>query len=149
MEMDESGDSAVKSARPRRFIDPVRAKWRSDLRAARAALADRAEREAALADRVERWLVTVPVRRIGFFWPTRAEPDLAPLIARWLANDPARLASLPVIEGPILRFDPWSAGAPLERGQIKVQITETASASIARESSRSTPSPTTCNWTWR
>jgi 5-formyltetrahydrofolate cyclo-ligase len=121
-----SGGPAGQTAPPRRYVDPVRARWRRELRAAREAMDDRAAREAQLVQRVERWLAAVPVRRLGFFWPTRAEPDLAPLVQRWLAQDPARVASLPVIEGPILRFAPWVPGAVLVRGPFDVLIPDTA-----------------------
>ncbi len=126
MEKDTIGPSAATAARAKRFVDPVRAQWRRDLRAAREALTDRPVREARLADRIERWLATVQVRRLGFFWPTRSEPDLAALVAGWLAQDAARVASLPVIEGEILRFAPWSPGTVLVRGPYDVQIPDTA-----------------------
>jgi 5-formyltetrahydrofolate cyclo-ligase len=113
-------------ARPPRYVDPIRAQWRIELRAAREALTDRPQREARLVGRIERWLGTVAVRRLGFFWPTRSEPDLAALVARWLAQDPSRIAALPVIEGEILRFAPWSPGATLIKGPFDVQIPDTA-----------------------
>jgi 5-formyltetrahydrofolate cyclo-ligase len=119
---DESGPPA---ARPKRYVDPVRAQWRRDLRAAREALADRPEREARLVARVEQWLKTVDVSRLAFFWPTRGEPDLAPVVARWLRADPSRRAALPVIEGELLRFAPWSPGAALISGPFDVQIPDT------------------------
>jgi len=107
-------------------VDPIRAQWRRELRAAREALADRPQREARLVDRTERWLRTVQVRRLGFFWATRAEPDLAGLVARWLAHDRSRIASLPVMEGEILRFAPWSPDAALVAGPFDIQIPDTS-----------------------
>jgi 5-formyltetrahydrofolate cyclo-ligase len=119
---DESGPVA---ARPTRYVDPVRAQWRRDLRAAREALTDRAQREARLVAHVEHWLQTVDVKRLGFFWPTRAEPDLSALIGRWLQADSSRVAALPVIEGEYLRFAPWAPGVTLIRGPFDVQIPDT------------------------
>lgn len=52
---------------------------------------------------------------MGFCWPFRREADLLPLLASWLAADPARRAALPVVEttpGP-LRFRRWSPGDAL------------------------------------
>jgi 5-formyltetrahydrofolate cyclo-ligase len=126
MDENPSPGAAAEPARPRRTVDPVRAQWRRELRAAREAMSDRAAREAQLVQRVEQWLATKRVQRLGFFWPTRAEPDLAPLVQRWLAQDPARVASLPVIEGPLLRFAPWTAGAALVRGPFDVLVPDTA-----------------------
>jgi 5-formyltetrahydrofolate cyclo-ligase len=119
------GDSQPLAPRPKRFVDPVRAQWRRELRAARDALVDRSERERRLLEAVERWLTTQPVHRLGFFWPTRGEPDLADLVARWLRADPERAAALPVIEGELLRFAPWTPGAPLVSGPFEVQIPDT------------------------
>jgi 5-formyltetrahydrofolate cyclo-ligase len=125
MDQEPSGSSNSGPARTKRFVDPVRAQWRRDLRTAREALVDRVQREAQLAQRVERWLAGVPVQRLGFFWPTRAEPDLLLLVQRWLEQDPARIAALPVIEGPILRFAPWRPGAVLVRGPFDAWIPDT------------------------
>jgi 5,10-methenyltetrahydrofolate synthetase len=122
---DGSGASQPPAPRPKRFVDPVRAQWRRDLRAARDALTDRPQREAQLLERVEQWLRTVQVQRLGFFWPTRGEPDLAALVARWLKADPARTAALPVIEGELLAFAPWTPGSALVAGPFDVQIPDT------------------------
>jgi len=118
-------ESQPAGAAPKRYVDPIRAQWRRQLRAAREALTDRPEREARLVGRIERWLGTVEVRRLGFFWPTRSEPDLAALVARWLAHDRSRIAALPVIEGEILRFAPWSLGTALVAGPFGVLIPDT------------------------
>jgi 5-formyltetrahydrofolate cyclo-ligase len=112
-------------ARPKRYVDPVRAQWRRDLRAAREGLTDRIEREARLVARVEHWLNAIEVNRIAFFWPTRSEPDLSALVERWLRATPGRVAGLPVIEGEFLRFAPWTPGVALISGPFDVQIPET------------------------
>ena len=105
-----------------RSADPVRVERRRELRALRDAIGDRDERESRLAAHVEAWLAAASVRRLGFFWPTRSEPDLAPLIGRWLAADPSRVAALPVIEGPLLRFAPWTAATELVGGRFDVMV---------------------------
>jgi 5-formyltetrahydrofolate cyclo-ligase len=117
--------AAEQAARPKRYVDPVRAQWRRDLRAARDHLSDRTEREARLLARIEQWLNSVEVNRIGFFWPTRGEPDLSALVRRWLQGAPARIAALPVIEGEFLRFAPWSPCVALISGPFDVQIPQT------------------------
>ena len=125
MEMNKGPGSSQTTARPKRFVDPVRAQWRRDLRAARDALTDRPQREARLLARVEQWLNTVDVRRLAFFWPTRGEPDLAALVARWLKADPSRSAALPVIDGELLRFAPWTPGTALVSGPFDIQVPDT------------------------
>jgi len=118
-------ESGAAAARPKRYVDPVRAQWRRDLRAARDALTDRPQRADRLLARVEQWLQTVEVSRLGFFWPTRGEPDLSALVGRWLQARPSRVAALPVIEGELLRFAPWSPGVALISGPFDVQIPNT------------------------
>jgi 5-formyltetrahydrofolate cyclo-ligase len=118
-------DSEPPAPRPKRYVDPVRAQWRRDLRAARDALTDRPERESRLLARVEEWLKTVDASRLGFFWPTRGEPDLSALVGRWLRADASRVAALPVIDGELLRFAPWTPGAALISGPFDVQIPNT------------------------
>jgi len=120
------GANADDKAPVKRYVDPVRAQWRRELRAARAAMPDRAARERSLAEHVWLWLAQARVQRLGFFWPTRAEPDLAPLIERWLAQDCTRQAALPVIEADILRFAPWIPGMALERGPFDVLVPPTS-----------------------
>lgn len=117
--------SSPQPTRPKRFVDPIRAQWRRDLREARDRLADRSEREARLLARVEQWLYTVEVSCLGFFWPTRGEPDLSGLVQRWLQGGPQRIAALPVMEGEVLRFAPWSPGTVLISGPFDVQIPQT------------------------
>ncbi len=102
--------------------DAPRAALRSALLDARAALADRAERAGVIANRVARWLNTVPLTRLGFFWPIRGEPDLAPVVARWLAADAKRRAALPVVEGDRLAFAPWTPGMALQPGRFDIPV---------------------------
>jgi 5-formyltetrahydrofolate cyclo-ligase len=102
--------------------DDGRQALRLQLLAARSALADRAERATVLANRVARWLNTMPLARLAFFWPVRGEPDLAPVIARWLAADDARRAALPVIAGDLLEFAPWTPEVALVPGRFGIPV---------------------------
>ncbi|MDZ7652766.1 MAG: 5-formyltetrahydrofolate cyclo-ligase [Burkholderiaceae bacterium] len=102
--------------------DAPRVASRSALLAARGALADRTERATVLANRVARWLNTVPLTRLGFFWPIRGEPDLAPVVVRWLAADAKRRAALPVVEGDRLAFAPWTPGMALQSGRFDIPV---------------------------
>jgi len=102
--------------------DASRAALRERLLAARAALADRDARSAALANRVARWLQTMPLARLAFFWPIRGEPDLAPMVARWLAADAGRRAALPVVEGERLAFAPWTPDMQLVAGAFGIAV---------------------------
>lgn len=106
--------------------DAQRADLRARLLAARASMPDRAARETALVNRLARWLKTMPVARLAFFWPIRGEPDVGPVIARWLADDPARRAALPVVAGQLLEFAPWAPGAPMQPGQFGIPVPATA-----------------------
>ena len=105
--------------------DAQRKALRARLLAARAALADRSAREPVVANRVARWLNTMPLGRLAFFWPIRGEPDLAPAIARWLAADAARRAALPVVDGELLQFAPWTPGAVLQPGAFGIPVPQT------------------------
>ncbi|MBV8210830.1 MAG: 5-formyltetrahydrofolate cyclo-ligase [Burkholderiaceae bacterium] len=118
-------EPAPLAAKPKRYVDPVRAQWRRDLRAAREALTDRPERAVHLVERVEQWLRDRHASRLGFFWATRAEPDLSGVVERWLKAGPARVAALPVMEGEFLRFAPWSPGTALIKGPFDVWIPDT------------------------
>ena len=93
---------------------------------ARLALSDRVARETALRNRVLRWLNTMPLARLAFFWPIRGEPDLAPAITRWLAADASRRAALPVVDGEQLQFAPWSPGAAMQPGAFGIPVPHTA-----------------------
>ena len=83
---------------------------------------DRAERERVLLNRIARWLRTMPVARLAFFWPIRAEPDLAQTIASWLAEDGTRQAGLPIVVGDALEFAPWTPKTPMEPGAYGIQV---------------------------
>ena len=106
--------------------DPQRENLRARLLAARSAMADRATRESALANRVARWLNTMPLARLAFYWPIKGEPDLSPVIARWLGADAARRAALPVVEGDLLVFAPWAPGVPMQPGRYGIPVPATA-----------------------
>jgi 5,10-methenyltetrahydrofolate synthetase len=77
--------------------------------------AQRAVWEVAIARHLD-WLVS----RLGpgvlaFCWPFRAEADLRPWVARWLAGDASRVAVLPVVmakDTPLV-FRRWTPGMAL------------------------------------
>jgi 5-formyltetrahydrofolate cyclo-ligase len=102
--------------------DPKRQALRASLTAARDYLPDRARREARLVDRVSRWLATVSVRRLAFYFPIRSEPDVSAVIKHWLAGDPARVAALPLISGDLLEFVRWVPGTPMQVGQYDIPV---------------------------
>lgn len=99
---------------------------RARLLAAREAMPDRAERERVLVARVTRWLKTMPVTRLAFYWPIRGEPNLVPVITAWLAEDPNRQASLPVIVGRTLEFAPWTPRSPMTTDKFGIQYPSTS-----------------------
>lgn len=99
-----------------------RAGLRARLLAARAALADRQVRERALAARVARWLRTMAVARLGFFWPVRCEPDLTAVIGEWLAESAGRTAALPVVAGEVLEFAAWTPRTPMQAGAYGIAV---------------------------
>jgi 5,10-methenyltetrahydrofolate synthetase len=105
--------------------DSERSVLRARLLAARDALPDRAERERVLGARVGRWLRTMPLSRLAFFWPVRGEPDLAAVIAEWLAEDPGRVAALPVVNSDLLEFAPWTPRAPMKPGAYGIPVPTT------------------------
>ncbi len=102
--------------------DPERGGMRARLLAARMDMEDRVERERVLVNRVSRWLHTMPVKRLAFFWPIRGEPSLAQLITAWLAEDSARQAGLPIVVGDLLEFAPWTPSTPMEPGAYGIQV---------------------------
>jgi 5,10-methenyltetrahydrofolate synthetase len=106
----------------RNEVDFQRDVLRARLLAAREVMAERATHERELVARVGRWLKTMPVTRLGFYWPIRDEPDLTTLIGQWLAADPQRRAGLPVIVGEVLEFAPWAPGTPMEQGQHGIPV---------------------------
>lgn len=105
--------------------DSERAGLRARLLAARAALADREVRERALVARVGRWLRTMPVVRLAFFWPVRGEPDLTPVIREWLAESAGRTAALPVVAGEVLEFAAWTPRTPMQPGAYGIPVPAT------------------------
>jgi 5,10-methenyltetrahydrofolate synthetase len=105
--------------------DSRRGVMRAKLLAARLELADRDVRSRVLSDRLLRWLRTMPLQRLAFYWPTRAEPDVSAAITTWLAEDPGRGASLPVVAGQLLEFAPWHPRAPMKAGTFGIQVPDT------------------------
>jgi 5,10-methenyltetrahydrofolate synthetase len=106
--------------------DAQRQSLRARLLAAREALADRAVREAALANRVSRWLATMPLSRLAFYWPIKGEPEVSTVVSRWLAADAAHRAALPVVDGDLLQFAPWAPGAPMQPGRFGIPVPASA-----------------------
>jgi 5,10-methenyltetrahydrofolate synthetase len=107
--------------------DPKRGALRAKLLAARMELADREPRSRVLCDRLLRWLRTMPLQRLAFYWPTRGEPDVTAAITTWLAENPARSAGLPIIAGQVLEFAPWHPRMPMKAGDFGIQVPDTAS----------------------
>jgi 5,10-methenyltetrahydrofolate synthetase len=99
---------------------------RARLLAARESMPDHAERERVLVARVARWLRTMPVARLAFYWPIRGEPNLVSTIASWIAEAPNRQASLPVIAGRALEFAPWTPRSPMTTGPFGIQAPATS-----------------------
>jgi len=95
---------------------------RDKLLTARQAMANRAEVERALLARVSRWLRTMPVTRLAFYWPIRGEPDLRRTVLAWLGEDVQRRAGLPVIVAKLLEFAPWSADTPMSQGPMGIAV---------------------------
>lgn len=93
---------------------------RERLLAARESIANRADVERALTARVGRWLKTMPVTRLGFYWPIRGEADLRRVILSWLGEDVQRRAGLPVIVERLLEFAPWTADTPMAPGPLGI-----------------------------
>lgn len=105
--------------------EPARGAMRAKLLAARNELTDREARSRVLSDRLLRWLRTMPLQRLAFYWPTRGEPDVTPAITAWLAEDPARSAALPVVAGQLLEFAPWHPRMPMKTAQFGIQVPDT------------------------
>jgi 5-formyltetrahydrofolate cyclo-ligase len=105
--MEEQGNSQRKELRER-------------LLAARDSIANRADVERALVARVGRWLKTMPVTRLAFYWPIRGEPDLRRVVLAWLGEDVQRRAALPVIVDKLLEFAPWTADTPMTQGPLGI-----------------------------
>jgi 5-formyltetrahydrofolate cyclo-ligase len=113
---------APKAAPP----DPKRGALRAKLLAARLELSDREVRSRVVSDRLLRWLRTMPLTRLAFYWPTRGEPEVTPAVVTWLAEDPARVASLPVIAGRLLEFAPWHPRSAMRPGPFSIQVPDTS-----------------------
>jgi 5-formyltetrahydrofolate cyclo-ligase len=105
--------------------DPARGALRAKLLAARNELADREARARMISDRLLRWLRTMPLQRLAFYWPTRGEPDVTAAVSTWLAEDPARRAALPVVAGALLEFAPWHPRTPMKTGEFGIQVPDT------------------------
>ena len=97
-----------------------RQELRDRLLAARQSMANRTEVEKALIARVTRWLRTMPVTRLAFYWPIRGEPDLRRTMLAWLGEDVQRKVGLPVIADKLLEFAPWSADTPMAQGPLGI-----------------------------
>jgi 5,10-methenyltetrahydrofolate synthetase len=95
---------------------------RDQLLAARQAIQNRADVEKALLARVSRWLRTMPVTRLAFYWPIRGEPDLRRPMLAWLGEDVQRRAGLPVIVDQLLEFAPWTADTPMMQGPLGIAV---------------------------
>ncbi len=106
--------------------DPARGALRAKLLAARNELSDREARSRVLCDRLLRWLRTMPLQRLAFYWPTRGEPDVTAAVVTWLAENPERRAALPVVAGPLLEFAPWHPRMPMKAGEFGIQVPDTA-----------------------
>jgi len=106
--------------------DPARGALRAKLLAARNELADREARSRMLSDRLLRWLRTMPLQRLAFYWPTRGEPDVTAAVTAWLAENPGRSAALPVVVGQVLEFARWHPQMPMKAGQFGIQVPDTA-----------------------
>jgi 5-formyltetrahydrofolate cyclo-ligase len=107
-------------------VEAQRNAVRSRLLAARQAMPERAQRETILVNRLVRWLRTMPVSRLAFYWPIRHEPDVTRAVADWLSQDPKRSAALPVVTGNILEFAPWSPGMSLVEGAFGIPVPQGA-----------------------
>jgi 5-formyltetrahydrofolate cyclo-ligase len=99
-----------------------RQELRDRLLTAREAMPNRPEVERALTARVARWLRTMPVTRLGFYWAIRGEPDLRRVILAWLAEDVQRRAGLPVMVDGLLEFAPWTADTPMVVGKMGIAV---------------------------
>ena len=112
---------AAKSAPP----DPKRGALRAKLLAARLELTDRDARSRVLCDRLLRWLRTMPMQRLAFYWPTRGEPEVTAAVTTWLAEAADRAAALPVVTGQWLEFAPWHPRTPMKTGEFGIQVPDT------------------------
>jgi 5,10-methenyltetrahydrofolate synthetase len=98
---------------------------RAKLLAARNELTDREARSRVVSDRLLRWLRTMPMQRLAFYWPTRGEPDVTAAITTWLAETSSRSAALPVVTGQLLEFAPWHPRTQMRAGEFGIQVPDT------------------------
>lgn len=74
------------------------------------------QHSAQIRDRLAAHFGALAGRRVGFCWPLRNEPDLRPLMQRWLARQtPGFAALLPVVTGRQrpLAFRVWTPDGPM------------------------------------
>lgn len=111
-------------------IDPAQAAARKQIRAqaiaAREAMAP-AHRHAAtsaLESQLFPLLKQLAPRVLGFCWPIRGEPDVRPLVGRWLAAEPSRRAALPVVQaaGEALVFHAWHPACDMTEGAHGIPV---------------------------
>jgi 5,10-methenyltetrahydrofolate synthetase len=62
---------------------------------------------AAICDRLQARWPTPPGRVIGFCWPVSQEPDLRPLVLRWMAQGATPVLPVVIAADAPLRFRPW------------------------------------------
>ncbi len=105
--------------------DPRRGALRAKLLARRFELADRDTRSRMLCDRLLRWLRTMPLQRLAFYWPIKAEPDVTAAISHWLAEESGRSAALPVVVGELLEFAPWHPRVAMKPSAYGTQVPDT------------------------
>ena len=105
--------------------DPKRGALRAKLLAARLELIDRDARSRMLCERLLRWLRTMPMQRLAFYWPTRGEPDVTAAITNWLAETNDHSAALPVVAGQVLEFAPWNPRTLMKAGEFGIQVPDT------------------------
>ncbi|MCZ4306181.1 5-formyltetrahydrofolate cyclo-ligase [Zoogloeaceae bacterium G21618-S1] len=75
----------------------------------------RAPLETVLQAHVEALLAQLTPTTLAFCWPYRGEPDLRPIVQRWLAADAARSAALPIVIAPgqPMRFRQWTPASQM------------------------------------
>lgn len=105
--------------------DPKRGALRAKMLAARYDLPDREARSRILCDRLLRWLRTVPLQRLAFYWPVKGEADVTAAITTWLAEGATRQAALPVVAGEVLEFAPWHPRMPMKASEFGIQVPDT------------------------
>jgi 5,10-methenyltetrahydrofolate synthetase len=76
----------------------------------------------ALSRRMLDTLRHYSVSSVGFYWPLAGEFDARAAMAVWLAADPQRTASLPIVKerGVPLEFHAWTPETPMKIGHHKI-----------------------------